>query len=365
MIPEIDFRREDRPVPSRREFLASSAALAAGLVTTQAVDADAVFARTFVFDALSADENWRDPEPIFAAYKASGLRAIHASLNYGSFATATADLRAWQTRFDQWPERIVKVTTGRQFAGLKKDGPLGVVLGFQNTTILGGTLANLDTLYASGTRCIQLTYNEKNQVGCGCLVPEDTGVTVFGRDVVAKMNELGVVVDLSHCGDVTSKDGISISKRPAAFTHTVCKSIYNHVRGKSDALIKAMSDKGGMTGIATLGYFVGPTPETSLEDYLKHIDYAVKIGGIDHIGVSSDYSIRGIGAIHTRESWLTPRLTAFPAEYRVRWPPWIQELDGPDRFINITRGLAKRGYSSAQIEKLMGSNWLRFFSEAI
>jgi membrane dipeptidase len=137
------------------------------------------------------------------------------------------------------------------------------------------------------------------------------------------------------------------------------------VRGKSDALIKAMSDKGGMTGIATLGYFVGPTPETSLDDYLRHIDYAVKVGGIDHTGVSSDYSIRGIGAIHTRDSWMTPRLSAFPPEYRVRWPPWIKELDGPDRFLNIARGLAKRGYTTTQIEKLLGGNWLKYFSEGI
>lgn len=348
---------------TRREFLASSAALAAGLTTRQAVDADAVFARTFVFDALSADENWREPDPILAAYKSSGLRAIHASLNYGSFQAATTDLRAWRTRFDQWPDRIVKILRGREFAALKKDGPIGVMLGFQDTAILNGDLANLDPLYAAGTRCIQLTYNNKNLVGCGCLVPEDTGVTPFGRDVIAKMNELGVVVDLSHCGEVTSKDGIAISKRPAAFTHTVCKSIYNHVRGKSDALIKAMSDKGGITGIMTLGYFIGPTPETTFDDYLKHIDYAVKIAGIDHIGVASDYSIRGIGAIHTRESWLTPRLAAFPPEFRVRWPPWINELDGPDRFLNIARGLAKRGYSATQIEKLMGGNWLRYFSE--
>ena len=78
---------------------------------------------------------------------------------------------------------------------------------------------------------------------------------------------------------------------------------------------------------------------------------------------ASDYSIRGIGAIHTRESWMVPRQATFPPEYRVRWPPWIKELDGPDRFLNITRGLAKRGYTSAKIEKLIGGNWLRYFGE--
>ena len=129
--------------------------------------------------------------------------------------------------------------------------------------------------------------------------------------------------------------------------------------------MKAISDKGGMTGMATLGYFIGPTPETSLDDYLGHVDHAVKVAGIDHVGLASDYSIRGIGAIHTRESWYVPRLSSFPPEYRVRWPPWIKELDGPERFRNIAQGLARRGYTSAQLEKLLGGNWVRYLTEVI
>ncbi len=137
------------------------------------------------------------------------------------------------------------------------------------------------------------------------------------------------------------------------------------MRAKSDELLKAMSNKGGMTGIVTLGYFVGPTAQTSFDDYLRHVDHAVKVCGIDHVGLASDYSIRGIEAMHTRESWYVPRLTSFKPIYNVRWPPWVKELDPPERFRSIAHGLAKRSYTSAQIEKILGGNWVRYFGQVL
>jgi membrane dipeptidase len=354
---------------SRREFVASSAALAAALARPDAQgtasDVDAAFARAIVIDALSADENWNDPEPIFAAYKASGVTAIHTSLANTNFAVAVRDLTAWQARFDRWPDRLVKILRAADLAPLKGSGRIGVLLGFQNGTIVEDNLGNLDRLYAAGTRCIQLTYNARNLIGSGCTEATDSGLTPFGASVVARMNELRIIVDLSHCGALTSRDAIAASRRPPAFTHTMCKAIYDHVRSKSDALLEAMSDKGGMTGIATLGYFIGSTPQTTFDDYLRHVDHAVKVAGIDHVGLASDYSIRGIEATQTRETWYVRRLTAFPPEYRVRWPPWITELDPPDRFRTIARGLAKRGYRTADIEKILGGNWVRYFGEVV
>jgi microsomal dipeptidase-like Zn-dependent dipeptidase len=81
------------------------------------------------------------------------------------------------------------------------------------------------------------------------------------------------------------------------------------------------------------------------------------VAGIDHVALASDYSIRGIEATHTRESWYVPRLTSFKPVYNVRWPPWIAELDSPERFRNIAHGLAKRGYTTPHIEKILGGNW--------
>ena len=362
---------------SRREFIAASGAfVGASIVGSPALaqtrqaslspaEADALFDRSVVIDALSADEEWQDPEPIFTAYKTAGVAAIHTSLANRDLAVAKRDLTTWQARFDRFPDRLMKITRAADFAAARKAGRVGVLLGFQNATIVESDVRNLDVLHAAGTRCIQLTYNSRNLLGDGCTERTNAGLSDFGVSVVERMNQLGIVVDLSHCGEATSRDGIAVSKRPPAFTHTMCKTIYDHVRAKSDGLLKAMSDKGGVTGIATLGYFIGPTPDTSLDDYLRQVDHAVKVAGIDHVGLASDYSIRGIEAIHTRESWYVPRLTSFKPVYRVRWPPWIKELDPPERFRNIARGLARRGYRSTDIEKLLGANWLRYFSDVL
>jgi membrane dipeptidase len=362
---------------TRREFIVASGMFVSGSLIPAAAtkqagkpslsppEVDALFDRATVIDALSADEDWQNPDPIFAAYKAAGLAAIHTSLSNRNFAVAKNDLSSWQARFDRFPDRLLKIARGADIGAARKSGRVGVLLGFQNATIVESDIRNLDTLYAAGTRCIQLTYNSRNLLGDGCTERTNAGLSDFGVAVVERMNQLGIVVDLSHCGEATSRDGILVSKRPPAFTHTMCKAIYDHVRAKSDELLKAMSDKGGVTGIATLGYFIGPTPETSLDDYLRHVDHAVKVAGIDHVGLASDYSIRGIEVMHTRESWYVPRLTSFKPVYRVRWPPWIKELDPPERFRNIAHGLARRGYRSADIEKLLGGNWIRYFTDVL
>ena len=354
----------------RREFLGVMAGAPFGAhvardfspaIQEQGVD----FANAIVIDALSADEDWDNPEPIFAAYKKAGLTAIHTSLSNRNFAVATRDLAEWQKRFDKWPDRLLKVLKAGDVDAAKKSGRVGVLLGFQNATIVESDVRNVDKLHAAGTRCIQLTYNSRNLLGDGCTERTNAGLSDFGVDVVHRMNDLGIIVDLSHCGEATSRDGIEVSKKPAAFTHTMCKAIHNHPRAKSDDLLKSMSNKGGVTGIATLGYFVGPTAQTTFDDYLKHIDHAVKVCGIDHVGLASDYSIRGIEAMHTRESWYVPRLTSFKPIYNVRWPPWVKELDPPTRFRTIADGLAKRRYTSAQIEKILGGNWVRYFAAVL
>lgn len=346
----------------RREFLTATAGAVLHATRPQG-DVDAIFERAVIFDALSADQEW--DTATFDAAKLSGLTAIHTSLANRNLTVAMKDLAEWDAVFAKHPDRLLKATSGADFTAAKKRGQIAVVLGFQNATIVERNVRALDKLHAAGARCIQLTYNSRNLLGDGCTERTNAGLSDFGVEVVHRMNELGIVVDLSHCGEQTSKDGIELSKRAPAFTHTVCKSIYNHVRGKSDELIRAMSNKGGMTGITTLGYFVGPTEKTTLEDYFRQIDHAVKVGGIDHVGIASDHAIRGIMATHTRESWYVPRLTSFKPIYNVRWPPNIPELDPPTRFRTIAHGLSKRGYSTDRLEKVLGGNWVRYFSEAM
>ncbi len=171
-----------------------------------------------------------------------------------------------------------------------------------------------------------------------------------------------MIVDLSHCGEGTSSDGIAFSSvQPPAFTHTMCQALHFHPRAKSDALLGAMAARGGMTGIAALGYFVAPTPEASLDDYVDHVEHAIEICGRDNVGLCTDFQIRGIERSATRDNWYVPRLSSFKPSYNVRWPPWIPALDTTDRFRHVAQLLADRGHPDEHILAILGGNWLRHF----
>ena len=344
----------------RRRFLTLAAGAAAAARAQAPNSLDALYDRAIVIDTLSM-ETW--DEAGFAAWKRSGYTAIQTSLANRNFAVATRALEEWKKRFEQHPDKLIHAVKAADIERAKKEGKLAVVLGFQNGAIIDDSVANLDRLHDAGTRCIQLTYNSRNLLGDGCTERTNSGLSDFGIACVERMNELGIIVDLSHCGEQTSADGITYSRRPPAFTHTMCRALHFHPRAKSDELLRAISSRGGMTGIASLGYFVSPRADATLEDYLKHIDHAVKVGGIDSVGVCTDYAIRGIEASATRETWYVPRLRSFKPSYNVRWPPWIAELDKPERFRSVTQALAKRGYRSGDIEKILGRNWLRYFRE--
>ncbi len=296
--------------------------------------------------------------------KRSGYTGIQTTLSSSGFEVAMGALSDWNERIRENPDKLLRTTKAAHIEQAKREGKMAVVFGFQNATMLEGKVENLDALHELGTRCIQLTYNARNLLGDGCTERTDAGLSDYGVAAVERMNELGIIVDLSHCGPKTSADGIAVSRKPAAFTHTFCEAIYkDHPRAKSDELIRAMSERGGVTGITALGYFVGPSPDTTIEDYLDHIHHAVKVGGIDHVGLATDFQIRGLKSWATRENWYVPRLEMFKPSYHVRWPPWVEGLDEPERFRNVAHGLHRRGYQDGEIAKILGENWLRYFRE--
>jgi membrane dipeptidase len=348
----------------RREFLR---AMAAGALFPRGVLApgsrvDSLFDEAIVIDSLAVGHRWDSVE--YDAVRRSGYTGIQTTLGSESLEGAIRDLAEWNQRIRDNPDKLLRATRASHIEQAKSERKMAVLFGFQNATMLEGQVENLDGLFELGTRCIQLTYNSRNLLGDGCTERTNSGLSDFGVGVVERMNELGVIVDLSHCGEKTSSDGIEVSRKPPAFTHTFCEALYrDHPRAKTDELIKAMSDRGGMTGIAALGYFVGPSPDSSIEDYLNQIDHAVRVGGIDHVGLATDFEIRGIKSWATRETWYEPRLKSFKPTYRVRWPPWIEGLDEPERFRNVARGLEARGYADGEIRRLLGGNWLQYFRE--
>ncbi len=328
---------------------------------------DKLYDNAHVIDGLIITRNWN--EDSFSALKATGYSGFIASIGSGTMTSSISNLREWQNRIKDNPERLILAQKADDFIEAKKHGKVAVLLGFQNSSMIGNTLENLDNLYQSGTRWMQLTYNQRNLLGDGCTERTNAGLSDFGVEVVERMNSHGIIVDLSHCGQQTTLDGIHFSKSGVSINHSMCEALHsNHPRAKTDAQIKAMADKGGVMGIICLGYMIGPKlgDETTLETYVDHIDHAVKVGGIDHVGLASDFAVQGLQATGaTRENWYVPRLTRFKSTYKVQWPPWIPELDTTDRYRHVARLLEKRRYSTGDIEKILGLNWLRFFQETL
>ncbi len=352
---------------TRRGFMktAATALAATALPASLRAQPDDDYNEMLVIDALCFGKEWGDD--VYQALRAANYAGIIESLPRRDLQTAIDALVAWRTQIDTHADQLMPALQAADFTRARDSGRTAVLMNFQDSTMLEGEVSNIDALHALGMRSFQLTYNFRNLVGDGCLERTNAGLSDFGLEVVERMNALGVLIDLSHCGPQTTLDGIAFSERPVGITHTMCTAIRPHPRAKTDEQIRACAEKGGVIGMVALGYFVGPDPggETTIEHYADHIEHAVNVAGIEHVGVSTDFPPQGISPWATYENWYTPRTGFFKESYELRWPPWIPELDSTDRFRNLNRVLASRGWSSRDRERLLGRNWLRLFKDTI
>lgn len=270
----------------------------------------------------------------------------------------------------------------------KKNRKAGIIFGFQNTTPLEThqRISNrykcwgpLELFYNLGVRIIQLTYSRRARTGDGCYERTDCGLSRSGIDVIEGMNELGILLDLSHCGPKTTLEAIEVSKDPVAFTHSGARGINDFARLRGDEEIKAMAEKGGVIGIVAESNFVRhegglKASQATLEDYLDHIDYVRDLVGIDHIGIGGDIpEVRGnvkagIDA-GRRISMKRFEEDPDPLKYPDFWyrtnmyyeTMWVEGFDTMAKTINVTKGLVGRGYSDQEIIKILGENFFRLF----
>jgi membrane dipeptidase len=209
---------------------------------------------------------------------------------------------------------------------------------------------------------VGLTYNMQNTVGGGCTERTDTGVSNLGAALIAKMDELGMIVDTSHSGRQTTLDACELSERPVVASHTSAAGLYEVDRGKSDEELRALAETGGMIGIVAVPPFLGPGPGVTIEAMLDHIDYVARLVGWRHVGIGTDWPLQAsrptLEAVYLPMSWEM----GFRPEHNLS----IANLVGFDDYRdypNITRGLVGRGYDDEQIRGILGENFLRVFEE--
>lgn len=294
------------------------------------------------------------------------------------------ELIARKRFIDDHPETVRFATTAGDIEAARTDGTMAVMYSLEHPTplergcsdytpVLKYHLVLTEQLYDLGLRAIQFAYNRRTTFGDGCTERTDAGLSWYGVDLVEKMDELGMLLQLSHTGERTTLDTIELSKNPVCISHSGCKAVYDHPRSKSDEVIRAMAKKGGVIGIYVLPFFVsGKTENLNVDDVIDHIDHVVKLVGIDHVAIGTDLSLvpssvaAGQSAQWKRlkyEPSRNPTYAHFANEIDQRPPQTIPGLDGEDKVLNLTRGLLARGYVDSDVKKILGENALRVIQQ--
>ena len=366
---------------SRRGFVAASTAAAIAFALRQpAFGAEAnPYRNAIVIDGLgglgnSATSGPLSPEQVQDA-RNSGITCVHITLRpVGTtapdfaFAQAVINISEMEREIDAHPSVFARVRTTADIVAAKKDGKLGLLYGFQDGVAFETDLSRLDDLYRLGLRIVQPTYNRRNLLGDGCLEPANAGLSLAGVQAVERMNEIGILVDLSHCGRRTATDAIKLSKKPVAFTHSGCAALNDHPRNRTDAEIRACAEKGGVIGIYFMP-FLNEGKQPAAADVIRHLEHMIQVAGEDHVSIGTD---GGISA-----EVLTPEFKEQHAKFiqerreaGISAPGeteegylFANELNTPRRLETLADLLLARGHSSKRVEKILGSNLLRVLTE--
>lgn len=284
------------------------------------------------------------------ASPAGSVVSVNVGYEPHSFADVVDLLRSFRGQIGADP-RVRLGTTSEDIEGCVEIGGIGVVFDLEDAGPLDGDLDNVERFHHLGVRSLVPTYNHANAAGSGCLDRDDAGLTHYGRDLVARMNVVGMIPDGSHASVRTGLDLCRRSDRPVIYSHSNLRALWEHPRNLTDDQARACAGTGGVIGITGVGIFLGPNTPTAAA-VLAQIDYAVELVGIDHVGLGSDYPFDA--ADFARELTDNPHL--FPDDY-TRWGPIA--FMPPEITLGIGDALVRHGYSHDEVAAITFRNFTR------
>ncbi|MGB9307033.1 MAG: membrane dipeptidase [Mycobacterium sp.] len=292
-----------------------------------------------------------------ARYRRRGgaLVSVNAGYSPQSCHETTALLRHYRAAVDAHPH-LELAASADDVAAITRAGRIAVVFDLEDSNPLDGDLNNLPALAELGVRTLLPTYNHANRAGSGCLDTVDGGLTAWGRSIVAELNQVGIVPDGSHCSARTGLEMCEFSTGPVVYSHSCMRAVWEHPRNITDEQAKACAATGGVVGITGVGIFLGPNTPT-LDAMTRHLEYAVDLVGIEHVGISSDFSFDYPDFI----AELTRNPQLFDDSY-TRWGP-IQWMP-PETLLTLGEHLAARGWNDADIHAILGGNFFRVAQQA-
>ena len=320
---------------------------------------------SFLIDGLQY-ANWS--EKIFRQMNEGGVHAVHVTITYHeTFRETVLNIEKWNRWFEKHPDLIFHGRTADDVALAKKTGRTAIFFGSQNPSCIEDDIGLVEILHTLGLRFMQLTYNNQSLLATGCYEDDDTGLTRMGRAVITEMNRVGMVVDMSHSGERSTLEAIAHSTRPITISHANPHNWHAALRNKSDAVLKALGESGGMLGFSVYPHHLKGGSDCTLQSFCDMIARTADLMGEDHIGIGTDLCQDQPDSI---VEWMrTGRWTktidygegsaaapGFPA-----MPDWFEDNR---HFGNVAKGLATAGLTKAQTDKIMGGNWHRFFASS-
>ena len=307
--------------------------------------------------------NWS--EKIFRQMQEGGVTAVHVTIAYHeTFRETVANVETWNRWFERFPELIFHGRTGDDVRRAKTEGRTAIFFGFQNPSPIEDDIGLVEIWHSLGARFMQLTYNNQSLLATGCYEAEDQGVTRMGRQVIKEMNRVGLVVDMSHSAERSTLEAIEISERPIAITHANPAFWHPARRNKSNEVLRALAQAGGMLGFSMYPHHLKDKSDCTLASFCEMIARTADLMGVNNIGLGSDLCQDQPDSV---VEWMRMGRWSKQKDYGegsandAGFPPMPEWFKDNRNFGNIATGLLEYGFSEADTAAVMGENWLRFY----
>ncbi|MFZ9200020.1 MAG: membrane dipeptidase [Paracoccaceae bacterium] len=318
---------------------------------------------SYLIDGLQYS-NWS--EEVFQQLREGGVDAVHVTLVYHeTFRETVARIERWNRWFEQWPNLIFQGFTAEDIKTARATGRTAIFFGSQNPSCIEDDIGLVEVLHRLGMRFMQLTYNNQSLLATGCYEAEDTGLTRMGREVVAEMNRVGMVVDMSHSGERSTLSALEHSVRPIAVTHANPAIWHAARRNKSETVIGALAQTGGMLGFSLYPHHLKGGTACQLDDFCTMIARTAERFGTHFLGIGTDLCQNQPDSV---VEWMRAGRWTKSVDYGEgskdapgfpEMPSWFR--DNRD-FGNLSTGLRAVGFSGDEVAAIMGGNWERFFA---
>ncbi len=307
--------------------------------------------------------NWS--RGVFEEMRAGGMDCVHVTIAYHeTFRETVARIEEWNRHFTAHGDLIRMAYGADDIRQAKQEGRTAIIFGAQNPSPMEDDIYLLEILHRLGLRVMQLTYNNQSLLATGCYESHDTGLTRMGHEVVAEMNRLGLLIDMSHSADRSTLEAIEASNQPIAITHANPDWWHPALRNKPDEVLRALTDAGGMLGFSLYPHHLKDGSACTLQSFCEMIAEAANRYGAEHLGIGSDLcQDQPNSVVEWMRNGRWTRSTDFGegSADRPGFPPQPEFFRNNSDFPRLAEGLAAAGFDNSEIAGIMGNNWLGFF----